>query len=198
MSYQTSSKRSPPFWLLIGARKLVFFWHQSEARTAATVWNWSGIRSGKTSSPVACSRLRDGGEKSFSNKKCEKRAGAGERHFSRRHRPLSQVVRLIFALLVLIRSHKTIWEPGTGYVPRGSSRRSLLFFVSYFSARLDFPSSPLSAPGTPRMMIDLRSGFFLCFCFFASLAREGKKITPSSRKKITEIKGRAWLQASVS
>ena len=36
-SYQTSSKRSPPFWLLIGARKLVFFWPQSEARTAATV-----------------------------------------------------------------------------------------------------------------------------------------------------------------
>ena len=39
MSYQTSSRRSPPFWLLIGARKLVFFWHQLEARTAATVWN---------------------------------------------------------------------------------------------------------------------------------------------------------------
>ena len=34
MSYRTSSKRSPLFWLLIGARKLVFFWHQSEARTA--------------------------------------------------------------------------------------------------------------------------------------------------------------------
>ena len=49
MSYQTSSKRSPPFWILIGARKLVFFWHQSEARTAATVWNWSG----KTLSPGA-------------------------------------------------------------------------------------------------------------------------------------------------
>ena len=28
---------------------------------------------------VACSRLRDSGEKSFSKKKCEKRAGAGER-----------------------------------------------------------------------------------------------------------------------
>ena len=42
MSYQTSSKRSPLFWLLIGARKLMFFWHQSEARMAATVWNWSG------------------------------------------------------------------------------------------------------------------------------------------------------------
>ena len=28
---------------------------------------------------VACSRLRDGGGKSFSKKKCEKRAGAGER-----------------------------------------------------------------------------------------------------------------------
>ena len=49
MSYQTSSKRSPPFWLLIGARKLVFFLHQSEARTAATVRNWSG----KTLSPGA-------------------------------------------------------------------------------------------------------------------------------------------------
>ena len=49
MSYQTSSKRSPPFWLLIGARKLQVFWHQSEARTVATVWNWSG----KTLSPGA-------------------------------------------------------------------------------------------------------------------------------------------------
>ena len=28
---------------------------------------------------IACSRLRDGGGKSFSNKKCEKRTGAGER-----------------------------------------------------------------------------------------------------------------------
>ena len=36
--------------------------------------------------------------------------------------------------------------------PGGSSRRSLLFFVPYFPARLDFPSPPLSAPGSPRMM----------------------------------------------
>ena len=49
MSYQISSKRSPPFWLLIGARKTQVFWHQSEARAAATVWNWSG----KTLSPGA-------------------------------------------------------------------------------------------------------------------------------------------------
>ena len=49
MSYQTSSKRSPPFWLLIGARKLLCFSAQSEAKTAATVWNWSG----KTLSPGA-------------------------------------------------------------------------------------------------------------------------------------------------
>ena len=81
MSYQTSSKRSPPFWLLIGARKTQVFWHQSEARTAATVWNWSG----KTLSPGA--------------------------------------------LLAF----------------------SLLFFVPYFSARLDFPSPPVSAPRSPRM-----------------------------------------------
>ena len=62
MSYQTSSKRSPPFWLLIGARK-----------------------------------------------------------------------------------------PLVRHCPKGSSRRSLLFFVPYFPARLDFPSPPLSAPGSPRM-----------------------------------------------
>ena len=49
LSYQTSSKRSPPFWLLIGARKTQVFWHQWEARTTATVWNWSG----KTLSPGA-------------------------------------------------------------------------------------------------------------------------------------------------
>ena len=47
MSYQISSKRSPPFWLLIGQKNTKVFWHQSEVRTAATVWN----RSGKTLSP---------------------------------------------------------------------------------------------------------------------------------------------------
>ena len=49
MSYQTSSKRSPPFWLLIGQKNTNVFWHQSGARTAATVENWSG----KTLSPGA-------------------------------------------------------------------------------------------------------------------------------------------------
>ena len=42
MSYQTSSKLSWSCWLLIGARKLLCFSAQSEGRTAATVWNWSG------------------------------------------------------------------------------------------------------------------------------------------------------------
>ena len=49
MSYQISSKRSPPFWLLIGASKLLCFSAQSEGRTAAAVCNWSG----KTLSPGA-------------------------------------------------------------------------------------------------------------------------------------------------
>ena len=44
---------------------------------------------------LACSRLRDSGEKSFSKKKWEKRAGAGERQG---HRPLSQVARFLFSL----------------------------------------------------------------------------------------------------
>ena len=42
MSYQTSSKLSRSFWPLIGARKLLRFSAQSEGRTAATVWNWTG------------------------------------------------------------------------------------------------------------------------------------------------------------
>ena len=88
MSYQTSSKRPPPLWLLIGARKLVFFWHQSEARTAATVWNWSG----KTLSPGA-----------------------------------------LLAILYFSSFH------------------------IYFSARLDFLSPPLSAPGSPRMYSTVQS-----------------------------------------
>ena len=49
MSYQNSSKQSPPFCLLIGQKNTKVFWHQSEARKAATVWNWSG----KTLSPGA-------------------------------------------------------------------------------------------------------------------------------------------------
>ena len=35
---------------------------------------------------------------------------------------------------------------------KSSSRRSLLFFVPHLLGRLDFLSSPLSAPGSPRMM----------------------------------------------
>ena len=61
------------------------FWHQSEARTAATVWNWSG----KTLSPGAL-------------------------------------------LAVLYFS-----------------------FVPYFSACLDVPSPPLSAPGSLRMSFSM-------------------------------------------
>ena len=55
MSYQTSSKRSPPLWLLIGARKKQVLCHQSEARTAATVWNWSG----KTLSAIHSTKISE-------------------------------------------------------------------------------------------------------------------------------------------
>ena len=37
MSYQTSSKRSPPFCLLIGQKNTNVFWHQSEGRIAPTI-----------------------------------------------------------------------------------------------------------------------------------------------------------------
>ena len=64
---------------------------------------------------LACFRLRDSGEKSFSKKKCKKRAGAGERQPPPPPPPFPSRARLIFALLVLIRPHYTIREPGTGY-----------------------------------------------------------------------------------
>ena len=50
-------------------------------------------------------QLRDSGEKSFSKKKCEKRAGAGERQgeTGRPPPPFPSRARLIFALLDLIR-----------------------------------------------------------------------------------------------
>ena len=62
------------------------------------------------------SGLRDSGEKSFSKKKCEERAGVGESLFSRRHRPFSQVAHVLFSLCSFYwRHHYTIWDPGTGY-----------------------------------------------------------------------------------
>ena len=70
------------FWLV--------FWHQSEARTAATIWNWSG----KTLSPGA-----------------------------------------LLAVLYFSSFH------------------------IYFSTRLEFPSPPLSAPGSPRMCHPLPAPF---------------------------------------
>ena len=93
MSYQTSSKRSPPFCLLIGQKNTKVFWHQSEARTAATVWNWSG----KTLSP-------------------------GD----------------LLAVLYFSSCH-------------------------HVSALLDFPSPPLSAPGSPRMAAGLFPAAFASF-----------------------------------
>ena len=92
--------------------------------------NWkTGIKSGRfLCSPfihlrncrsleiLACSRLRDSGEKSFRWKEMRKtRGGWGETFFSPSLPPFPSRARLIFALLVLIRPHYTIWEPGTGY-----------------------------------------------------------------------------------
>ena len=45
-------------------------------------------------------------------------------------------------------SLELVWKD---IVPRGSSRRSLIFFVPYFPTHLDFLSPPLSASGYLRM-----------------------------------------------
>ena len=50
-------------------------------------------------------------------------------------------------------------DPGEDSGGEGKSRwaEKVLFLVPYFSARLDFPSPPLSAPGSPRMIVPLPS-----------------------------------------
>ena len=47
---------------------------------------------------------------------------------------------------------------------KSCSPRSLLFFAQFFSAHLDFPSPPLSAPGSPRMCRN-RILLFLSYSF---------------------------------
>ena len=116
MSYQTSSKQLPPFCLLIGQKSTKVFWHQSEVRTAATDWNWSG---------------------------------------------------------------KTLSL-------RGLSRRSLLFFVPYFSARLDFPSPPLSPLGLWGCVYDLEMKTPEQNNFKTSY-KENKRDLEHQRKEVTRM-----------
>ena len=94
---------------------------------------------------IACSRLRDNsgeksdsGEKSFSKKKWENRAGAGAPPPP--PPPFPSRRRFIFALLVLIRPHYTIWEPGTGYILHETFSRDDLERIVFYelSARLLF------------------------------------------------------------
>ena len=67
---------------------------------------------------IACSSLRDGGEKSFSKKKYEKRARAVERQvgiFPVATAPFRKSRVSYFCFARFNTSHYTIWEPGTGY-----------------------------------------------------------------------------------
>ena len=67
---------------------------------------------------MACSRLRDGGEKSFSKKNYEKRARAVERQgniFPAATAPFRKSRESYFYFARFNTSHYTIWEPGTGY-----------------------------------------------------------------------------------
>ena len=137
MSYQTSSKRSPPFWLLIGARKTQVFWHQSEARTTATVWNWSGKTLGAIHSTKISGHFgpKLNGSVRSNRKSFEKMGPPFEvDHFSRSDR-------------------LEFWLNGSRPLSPGALLAVLYFssFHIYFSARLDFPSPQLSAPGSPRM-----------------------------------------------
>ena len=65
----------------------------------------------------------------------------------------------------------------------GSSRGSLLFFVPYFSARLDFPSPPLSTPGSPRMYTARTLQ-----CNYSISLNDGGKETTNSTNQFTKIR----------
>ena len=53
-------------------------------------------------------------------------------------------------------------------VKNGEKSRSLLFFAPHFSARLDFPSCPVSAPGSPRMILRTKDTFLAFLYHFFS------------------------------
>ena len=120
---------------------------------------------------LGCARLRDGGGKSFSNKNCEKRArvGRGDRaaFFPPPPPPFPSRERLIFALLVLIRSHYTIWEPGTCWLVISSSKMiqdSVQRDEKIF--RVHFPFPCCSRKLTRVFKTSWTNGFLLPFSFF--------------------------------
>ena len=84
------------------------------------------------------------------------RGGWGEtgHFFSPPPPPFPSCARLIFALVVLIRPHYTIWEPGTGYVQHSSCIKYMIvsfFNTEAFSLRiheLKMKSGFLSSNGT--------------------------------------------------
>ena len=65
------------------------------------------------------------------NAKNARGLGRDRAFFSPPPPPFPSCARLIFALVVLIRPHYTIWEPGTGYVQRSSCIKFMI--VSFFN-----------------------------------------------------------------
>ena len=126
MSYQTSSKRSPPFWLLIVPEK----------------HNISGTnQKPERQRPFGTGLVRHCPQGLFS--------------------PFFTFLRAIYFSARLDFFSSPLSAPGsprmfgTGLVrhcPQGLFSPFFTFLRAiYFSARLDFSSSPLSAPGSPRM-----------------------------------------------
>ena len=69
---------------------------------------------------------------------------------------------------------------GTGLVrhcPQGLFSPFFTFLRAiYFSARLDFSSSPLSAPGSPRMCLQVRVSYYSGYCLKGSFSRHAKML----------------------
>ena len=88
---------------------------------APFLYFFSRLASLLLSASIACSMLRDGGGKSFSNKKCEKRAGAGERQgaaiapFPKSCASYFRFARFNTFPLYYLRAWHRLVLPGTGF-----------------------------------------------------------------------------------
>ena len=126
---------------LIGQKNTKVFWHQSEARTAAAVWNCSG----KTLGAIHSTKIQTG---PTGKRGPPQKVDPFFRNFSGWTEPIHWV---------LDRNFRKFWLNGSRPLspgPRGSSPRSLLFFAPFFPARLVFPLPPQqSAPGSLRMRV---------------------------------------------
>ena len=139
---------------LIGHKKTKVLWHQSEARTTPTVWNWSG----KTVSPEAPRFVLYFSSPKFFFARYDFPSPPLTAPGSPRMSPGAPRFVLYFSSPKFFFARYNfpsppLTAPGSPRMSPGAPR-FVLYFSSpkFFFARYDFPSPPLTAPGSPRMV----------------------------------------------